>query len=99
MFSLIVIVSLGLFPQYATAQLQVSGGLSPEQLVKDVFAGGGTTITNVTYKGAPRALGSFTAVATNLGVHSGPQSSTSTGGVFSLSCAVRSSSGIEMIAL
>lgn len=56
---------------FACAQLTVSAAMSPTQLVQNILLGGGVTATNVTYTGAPAAIGSFNGAASNLGLSSG----------------------------
>ncbi len=55
----------------AKAQLSVSSALTPAQLVQTVLLGSGVTASNITYNGAPLAIGSFNGSASNLGLPSG----------------------------
>lgn len=57
----------------AYSQLIVSNAMTPQQLVQNVFVGGGVTVSNITYVGHPTAIGSFStgANATNLNISSG----------------------------
>lgn len=52
----------------AEAQLTVSGAMTPSQLVTNVLVGSGVTVSNITYTGAPAAIGEFTSTNTNLGI-------------------------------
>ncbi|MDT8308231.1 MAG: choice-of-anchor L domain-containing protein [Bacteroidales bacterium] len=60
-------------PMHLFAQLQITAGGVPVQLVQNILVGSGVTVTNVTYTGAPTAIGSFTTggMPTNLGFSSG----------------------------
>lgn len=53
------------------AQLTVNGSLTPQQLVQTILIGNGVSANNVTYTGAPAALGSFNGTASNIGIASG----------------------------
>lgn len=52
-------------------QLTTASGQTPAQLVANTLVGNGVAVSNVTYTGAPNALGSFNGAATNLGLSSG----------------------------
>lgn len=45
--------------------------MSPTQLVQNVLVGTGVLVTNVSYTGAPDAIGSFNGASTNLGLGTG----------------------------
>ncbi|MES2396956.1 MAG: choice-of-anchor L domain-containing protein [Bacteroidota bacterium] len=53
------------------AQLITSTALTPAQLVQNVLLGGGLTATNITYNGAPTAIGSFIGSSSNIGFAGG----------------------------
>ncbi len=53
------------------AQLTVNGSLTPLQLVQSILIGNGVSVSNVTYTGAPAAIGSFNGTASNIGIASG----------------------------
>jgi len=52
------------------AQLTVAGGSTPAQLVQ-MLLGANVTASNVTYTGAPLAIGTFNGAASNIGLTSG----------------------------
>lgn len=56
---------------FAKAQLTTSGALTPSQLVQTVLLGSGVTATNITYNGAPLAIGSFVGTSSNIGLAAG----------------------------
>jgi len=56
---------------YASGQLVTNTSQSPNALVQNVLLGPGVTVSNIQYYGSPRAIGSFTATNTNLGIESG----------------------------
>ena len=56
---------------YASGQLVTNTSQSPNALVQNVLLGPGVTVSNIQYYGSPRAIGSFTATNTNLGLESG----------------------------
>lgn len=66
---LFVLICLGLNNVYG--QLTVSGSLTPQQLVQNVLLGPGVTASNITYNGAPIAIGFFNGVNSNIGLDSG----------------------------
>lgn len=53
------------------AQLTVNGSLTPQQLVQTILLGNGVSASNITYTGAPAAIGSFNGTASNIGIASG----------------------------
>lgn len=53
------------------AQLTVNGSLTPQQLVQTILIGNGVSASNVTYNGAPVAIGSFNGTASNIGISNG----------------------------
>jgi len=61
------------FTTNVNGQLLVTTGQTPTWYVENVLLGGGVTVSNVTYSGAPNALGHFTTGAnpTNLGLTEG----------------------------
>lgn len=65
------VLSLITFPQYSVAQLSTSNSLTPTQLVQTVLLGGGVTASNITYNGAPIAIGSFNGLSSNIGLPGG----------------------------
>lgn len=62
---------LALATLQASAQLNVSTVMSPQQLVEDVLLGSGVVATNITYTGDASSRGSFTTGTTNLGLAAG----------------------------
>ena len=64
-------VSLVFLPLLMHAQLQTTGGISPNDLVQNILLGGGVQVSNVVLTGSGQAYGSFTAGNTNLGLNSG----------------------------
>jgi len=55
----------------AFGQLITNTSQSPTGLVQNVLLGPGVTVSNIQYNGFNRAIGSFTAANTNLGIESG----------------------------
>jgi len=55
----------------AKAQLTTSTAMTPAQLVQNVLLGSGVTASNITYNGAPLAIGSFNGSASNIGLAAG----------------------------
>lgn len=53
------------------AQLQTSGGQSPNQLVQNVLLGPGVDVSNIFYAGPSGAIGTFNAANTTLGIDEG----------------------------
>lgn len=53
------------------AQLQVSGTMTPAQLVNSVLLGPGVQAFNITYTGAPESIGFFNGTNSNVGLDSG----------------------------
>lgn len=53
------------------AQLTTNGSLTPSQLVQTVLLGSGVTASNITYNGAPIAIGSFIGTSSNIGLAAG----------------------------
>ena len=70
-YLLTFIVSFFAFTGKTKAQLSVSGAMTPTQLVQNVLLGPGVIATNITYNGAPAAIGYFNGVASNIGLDSG----------------------------
>jgi gliding motility-associated-like protein len=70
-------IGFGFLPLASFAQLNASNLLTPEQLVQDVLAGPGITITNVVYNGVPSPAtpqagsAEFASGTTNLGISDG----------------------------
>jgi len=64
-------VLLMFLPTLLRAQLQTTGGITPNDLVQNILLGGGVQVSNVTLTGSGQAYGSFTANNTNLGLNSG----------------------------
>ncbi|MCS7073506.1 MAG: choice-of-anchor L domain-containing protein, partial [Bacteroidia bacterium] len=71
--SLFILLAIGLLslPGRALAQITVNTSFTPAQLVQNVFLGQGVSATNVTYNGAPVAIGFFNGANSNLGLNSG----------------------------
>ena len=55
----------------AHAQLTTSTAMTPTQLVQNILLGSGITASNITYNGAPLAIGSFNGSSSNIGLASG----------------------------
>jgi gliding motility-associated-like protein len=53
------------------SQLIVSNNLTPQQMVQNILAGSGVTISNVTYVGELQQIGTFNGVNSNIGFNSG----------------------------
>lgn len=53
------------------SQLTVSNTMTPQQLVQNVLLGPGVSVSNVTFTGAPNAIGEFNGTASNVGLPSG----------------------------
>lgn len=53
------------------AQLTTNNALTPVQLVQTVLLGSGVTASNITYNGAPVAIGEFNGISSNLGLPAG----------------------------
>ena len=68
---MLTVLALLLAPGMASAQLTVSGAMTPTQLVQNVLLGPGVTVMNITYNGAPAAIGSFNGAASNIGLANG----------------------------
>lgn len=60
-----------LFSFTTHAQLTTSTSMTPAQLVQNVLLGSGVTASNITYNGAPLAIGSFNGSGSNVGFASG----------------------------
>ncbi len=71
LFSGIVFLVLISITPIAKAQLIVNNTLTPAQLVQTVLLGSGVTASNITYNGAPVAIGSFNGVPSNIGLAAG----------------------------
>lgn len=52
-------------------QLVTSGGMTPNQLVKDVLLGEGVEVFNINYSGANEAIGTFNSTNANVGIDEG----------------------------
>lgn len=60
-----------LFSFFSISQLSISKKFTPSGIVNQVLKGKGVEISNVTFRGASNALGTFTANNTNLGIKEG----------------------------
>ncbi len=60
-----------LFTMTAGAQLVTSTAMNASQLVQNVLLGSGVTVSNITFNGAPMAIGYFDASNTTLGIDEG----------------------------
>ncbi len=56
---------------FSFSQLTISKKLTPSGIVNQVLKGKGVEISNITFRGASNALGTFTANNTNLGIKEG----------------------------
>lgn len=66
-----LLVAFSITATISKAQLTVQGGFTPQQLVNYFVLGSGIQITNITYTGAPNAIGIFNGVNSNIGIDSG----------------------------
>ena len=73
-----VLVFFCAFHLNSKAQLILTTTQTPQQLVNDVLLGGGVTATNITFNGAPIAIGKFVSQGTNIGLDSGVVMTTGT---------------------
>ncbi|MCX6291221.1 MAG: choice-of-anchor L domain-containing protein [Bacteroidetes bacterium] len=55
----------------ADAQLTVNNGMTPQQLVQNVLLGTGVTVSNISFTGAPLAIGTFNGTSSNIGLANG----------------------------
>jgi len=67
---ILALIALQFFAFIGFGQL-VTSSQSASALVQNVLLGSGVTVSNISYNGAPIAIGSFTANGTNLGLSSG----------------------------
>ncbi len=67
---LFIFFSLLFLSTYSSAQLTVTTGMTPTQYVESLV-GGGITVSNVVYTGAPSQIGNFNGTASNIGFPSG----------------------------
>jgi gliding motility-associated-like protein len=67
----LLIAIAALFSTTAGAQLVTSTAMNPAQLVQNVLLGSGVTVSNITFNGAPMAIGYFDATNTTLGIDEG----------------------------
>ncbi len=70
-FLLLIFLLSIFFAERTRAQLSVSSGFTPQQLVQNVLIGNGVSATNITYSGAPLAIGKFNGMMSNIGLASG----------------------------
>ncbi len=66
-----IVLVLAFVSCLADAQLSVNSSLSPSLLVQTVLLGSGVTASNITYNGAPIAIGSFNGTSSNIGLNAG----------------------------
>lgn len=66
-----VTISIVLLPLLGISQLITNTGMTVQNLVQNVFAGNGVTISNIQFSGGNAAIGYFTANNTNLGLSEG----------------------------
>ncbi len=64
----LLLVSLG---QPVQAQLYVREDIPLEQLIRNYFIGGGAQVSNIDYRGFPRAIGYFDGTKSNIGISEG----------------------------
>jgi gliding motility-associated-like protein len=67
----LLIISILFFNLKTEAQLILNTTQTPQQLVNDVLLGAGVTAFNITFNGAPIAIGKFVSIGTNIGLDSG----------------------------
>lgn len=60
-----------IFVQNSFAQLTVNGTLTPQELVQTILIGNGVSASNITYTGAPVAIGMFNSSNSNVGFNTG----------------------------
>lgn len=66
-----LIYLLLVMPSLIFAQLTTSGNMTPGQLVQNVLVGQGVSVSNVTYAGAPGAIGYFNGSNSSIGLDEG----------------------------
>lgn len=66
-----ILIFFILIGHHSNGQLTTNNAKTPEQLVRNVLAGGGVEISNVTYTGESTSIGEFNGAASNLGLKSG----------------------------
>jgi gliding motility-associated-like protein len=72
MRKIIFVICAGLFFQGSVdAQVTINNTMTPSQLVQNVLLGAGITVSNITYNGAPIAMGAFNGTSSNLGFNKG----------------------------
>ena len=59
------------YSSFSYAQLTTSSGYSAQTLVQNYLAGKNITVSNITYTGAPNAIGLFNGTNSNIGLDSG----------------------------
>ena len=69
--SLLFVFLTTLFGTNASGQLVTSTAQTPQQLVQNVLIGTGVNVSNITYTGAPNAIGYFDGTNCNVGLNSG----------------------------
>ena len=68
---ILAVLSCIILPFSAASQLVTTTGQTPGQLVQNTLVGNGVTVSNVSFTGAPNAIGTFNGTNTNLGLNSG----------------------------
>ena len=66
-----IVAILALYTTGAFAQLVTSNAMNSSQLVQNVLLGSGVTVSNITFNGAPMAIGYFNGTNTTLGIDEG----------------------------
>ncbi|MFT5777077.1 MAG: gliding motility-associated-like protein [Crocinitomicaceae bacterium] len=75
---LLTTISLLLLPWISIGQGLVTSVQAPDALVQNVLLGSGVTVSNISYNGAPTAIGSFDGTNCNVGLASGVVMTTGT---------------------
>lgn len=75
-FVILFVIFIGVHSSFG--QLTTNTTLTATELVQQVLVGQGVTVSNVTYVGAPEALGQFNGINSNLGIDQGVMLSTGT---------------------
>lgn len=70
-YKLSLVLLILILSHVCKAQLTVDGSLTPQQLVETVLIGNGVSASNITFTGAPTAIGSFNSTNSNVGFSGG----------------------------
>jgi gliding motility-associated-like protein len=67
----LIIFIFSLSPLFIRAQIQITSGITPVNLVQNVLLGNGVSATNITFTGNPNQIGKFNGVNSTIGLDSG----------------------------